>query len=170
VNKLKSNSRFSAIVFISSLAVLALSSLPLTRAASYNNVQIYIQTASNLPDHFTVSAFNMSGYLLASCQTQYPAASFELPDGQYIFAATGYSAGIQGSGVPGIYTVPYYVAPVSEYGYSVEQISASTTLTILTQNVTSFPTSTITIKVTYANGTAAEGASVSASVLGSWYY
>jgi hypothetical protein len=171
VNKPKSNSRFSALVLILGLAVLALGSLPLTGAASYDNVQIYIQTASDLPDYFTVSAFNMSGYLLASCQTQYPAASFELPDGQYIFTATAYYGAIQGSGVvPGLYTVPYCLAPVSEYGYAVEQIFDSTTLTVLTQNVTSFPTSTITVEVTYANGTAAEGVSVSASVLGSWYY
>ncbi len=66
--------------------------------------------------------------------------------------------------------MPIPIAPATEYGYSVQQISNSITLTITTQNVASFPTNTLTIQVLYANGTAAAGASVSASTLGSSYY
>jgi hypothetical protein len=149
-------------------------------AASYNNVQVFVQTASSLPDYFTVSAFNMSGYMVASSQTQYPAASFELPNGQYIFTVTADQSSDQiyytpspmtGTNVAqGNLAMPYYEAPVVEYGYAVQQISGSATFTISTQNVTSFPTTMLTIKVVYANGTAAGGATVSASVMGSWYY
>ena len=51
-----------------------------------------------------------------------------------------------------------------------QQISNSLTITISTQNVSVFPTNTLTIQVLYANGTAAVGASVSASTVGSDYY
>ena len=167
-----------------SLILLSSTSLVFANAASYNNVQVYIQTTSNLPDRFTVSAYNMTGYLVASTQTQYPAAAFELPDGQYIFTATaeyqyyytvpmmGGSTGVTGSGIAkGEPTpAPYYVGPLVEYGYSVRQVAGSMSFTISTQNVTSFPTTKLTVKVTFANGTATPGASVSTSVIGSWYY
>src|SRR5271157_368293 len=149
-------------------------------SASYNNVQIFIQPASSLPDYFTVSAFNMSGYMETSCQTQYPAASFELPNGQYIFTATADQSSNQiyypsapitdQNVVVNGSAIPYYEAPVVEYGYSVQQVSSSTTFTISTQNVSSYPTTALAIKVAYANGTSAEDASVSASVIGSSYY
>lgn len=171
MNKPKAIRYFSAAFLTLSLTAIVLCSLPLTRAASYSNVRITIQTQNNLPYSFTVSAFNTSGYLLASCQTQYPAASFELPDGQYIFTATTYYDAYQTSNaIQGVYVMPYYVMPVTEYGYANEQVSGSTTFTIQTQNATSLPKTAITVEVTYANGTAAEGASVSASILGSWYY
>jgi hypothetical protein len=171
VNKPKAISHFSAVFLLLSLTAIVLCSLPLTRAASYSNVRITIQTQNTLPYSFTVSAFNTSGYLLASCQTQYPAASFELPDGQYIFTATTYYDTYQTSNaIEGVYSMPYYIMPVTEYGYSNQQISGSTTFTIQTQNATSLPKTSITVQVTYANGTAAEGTSVSASILGSWYY
>ncbi|OGD45815.1 hypothetical protein A3K70_04550 [Candidatus Bathyarchaeota archaeon RBG_16_48_13] len=169
------------------LILLSSSSLSFANAASFNNVQVFIQTASDLPDHFTISAFNMSGYMFASTQSRYPAASFELPDGQYIFTATAERQDYQVYGSPtpmmsdstgvqepsiakGDMPMPYYKEPVVEYGYSVRQVLRSTSFTISTLNVTSFPTSKLTIKVTYANGTAASGASVSASVVGSQYY
>jgi len=181
MNKVKTKSLIFALTAILGFTVvLGFSSLSFASAASYNNVQVFVQTASSLPDYFTVSAFNMSGYMVASSQTQYPAASFELPNGQYIFTVTADQSSNQiyyspspmvGVNVAqGNLAMPYYEAPVAEYGYSVQQVSGSATFTISTQNVTSFPTATLTIKVVYANGTAAEGASVSASVVGSWYY
>jgi hypothetical protein len=181
MNKAKTKSLIFALTAILGFTVaLGFSSLSFSSAASYNNVQVFVQTASSLPDYFTVSAFNMSGYMVASSQTQYPAASFELPNGQYIFTVTADQSSNQiyyspspmvGVNVAqGNLAMPYYEAPVAEYGYSVQQVSGSATFTISTQNVTSFPTTILTIKVVYANGTAAEGASVSASVVGSWYY
>jgi hypothetical protein len=183
VNKIKTVSMIFALTAMLCLAaLLGLSSMSLANAASYSNVQVFIQTASNLPDYFTVSAFNMSGNMVASCQTQYPAASFELPNGQYIFTATadessnqiyaapmvGVNVAQSGLAMPSISSL--YESPVVEYGYLTQQVSGSTTLTISTENVTSFPTTTLTIKVAYANGTAADGATVSASVVGSSYY
>jgi hypothetical protein len=181
MNKAKTKSLIFALTAILGFTVaLGFNSLSFASAASYNNVQVFVQTASSLPDYFTVSAFNMSGYMVASSQTQYPAASFELPNGQYIFTATADQSSNQiyyspspmvGANVAqGNPAMPYYEAPVAEYGYSVQQVSGSATFTISTRNVTSFPTTILTIKVVYANGTAAEGASVSASVVGSWYY
>ena len=188
MNKIKIKSLILAITAILGLMVIALGSLSYANTASYNNVQIFIQTSSSLPDYFTVSAFNMTGYMVASSQTHYPAASFEVPDGQYIFTVTAdsssdqiynsplpivtsYTYGVENKSVASSApAMPYYIAPLVEYGYSVQQVSGPTTITISTQNVTSFPTTTLTIKVVYANGTAAEGASVSASVIGSWYY
>jgi hypothetical protein len=167
-------------VILSTIVPLGFLSSSFANAASYNNVQVFIQSASSLPDYFTVSAFNMTGYMEASCQTQYPAASFELPTGQYIFTATAAQSNnqiyypsapmIDQNVVANSSAIPYYEAPVVEYGYSVQQISSSTTFTISTQNVSSYPTTTLAIKVTYVNGTAAEAASVSASVIGSSYY
>ena len=167
---------FATTAMLGFTALLGLSSLTFASATSYNNVQVFVQTANTIPDYFTVSAFNMTGYMVASSQTQYAAASFELPNGQYIFTVTADESSnqIYYSPSPMVVTtlaqgnlaMPYYEAPVVEYGYSVQQVSGSTTFTISTQNVTSFPTTTLTIKVVYANGTAAEGASISASVVG----
>jgi hypothetical protein len=153
-------------------------------AAVYNNVQISVQTSAIPADYFSVSAFNMSGFQEAMVQTHYPVASFELPSGQYIFTVTANnqtysvynppvprgapSSGDQSS--PSVPLLPVYVAPAAEYGYSVQQVSSSDAITITTQGVTQFPTNTLTVKVLYANGTAAVGASVSASVIGSSYY
>jgi hypothetical protein len=181
MNKAKTKSMIFALAAILGFTVvLGFSSLSFANTVSYNNVQVFVQTASSIPDYFTVSAFNMSGYMVASSQTQYPAASFELPNGQYIFTATADQSSNQiyyspspkvgANGAQGNLAMPYYEAPVTEYGYSVQQVSGSTSFTISTQNVTSFPTTILTIKVVYANGTVAEGASVSASVVGSWYY
>ena len=178
---------FLIVVLSLSLTVNSLASASLT---SYDNVQINIQTTSNMPSgYYTVTAFNMTGYQESSVQTYYPAASFELPNGQYIFTVTAENqtnsiypvplasgaASSTGSGATGTGTVsppslPVYAAPAVEYGYSVQQVSSSITITIATQNVSSFPTDTLTIQVLYANGTAAAGASVSASTTGSSYY
>ncbi len=64
----------------------------------------------------------------------------------------------------------FLIRSASEYGYAVETVSGPVTFTIQTQNVTLLPTSPVTVKVTFANGTAAVGASVSASIIGQDYY
>lgn len=179
-----------ACIIVLGLSLLTLTSLASASLSSYSNVQISIQTTSSMPaGYYTVTAFNMTGYQESSVQTYYPAASFELPNGQYIFTVTAENqtnsiypvplasgaASSSGSGATSTGTVsppslPVYVAPAVEYGYSVQQISTSGTITITTQNVSTFPTTTLTILVLYANGTAASGASVSASTIGSSYY
>jgi hypothetical protein len=173
-----------AILSILGLGFLSLNPPLFASAAVYNNVQISVQTSAIPADYFSVSAFNMSRFQEAMVQTHYPVASFELPSGQYIFTVTANnqtysvynppvplgapSSGDQSS--PSVPSLPVYVAPAVEYGYSVQQVSSSDAITITTQGVTQFPTNTLTVKVLYANGTAAVGASVSASVIGSSYY
>lgn len=173
-----------AFIIILGLSLLSVTSLSYGDLASYNNVQVNIQTSNIQSGYFTVSAFNMTGYQESTVQTYYPAASFELPSGQYIFTVTANnqsssnypvplasgatSTGSEGSsGTPAL---PVPIAPATEYGYSVQQISGPVSITITTQSVSSFPTNTLKIQVLYANGTAAAGASVSASTIGSSYY
>jgi hypothetical protein len=181
MNMVKIKFSVLAVVLLISFAYLvSFSSLSRAETSSYNSVQVFVQTSSSLPDYFTVSAFNMTGYMVSSCQTQYPAASFELPNGQYIFTVTADQSGnniyyspapVTGTNIAqSVPSMDIYEAPVVEYGYWVQQISGPTTFTVSTQNVTSYPTTTLTIQVSYANGTAAQDASVTASILGSDYY
>ena len=81
--------------------------------------------------------------------------------------STSSGAATSTSSIP---SLPIYVAPAVEYGFSMKQISSPTSFTITTQDVTQFPTNALAVTVQYANGTAAVGASVSASVIGSSYY
>jgi hypothetical protein len=173
-----------AIISVLGFGFLSLSPPSYASAAVYNDVQISVQTSGILADYFSVSAFNMSGFQEALVQTHYSAASFELPSGQYIFTVTAnnriYSVynppvplGAPSSGgqsSPSVPSLPLYVAPAVEYGYSLQQVSSSVAITITTEDVTRFPTNALTVEVLYANGTAAVGASVSASVVGSSYY
>jgi hypothetical protein len=171
------------LIFFSLLTVASVTCLPqnLAEAQSLDNVQITIQTSGLGANYFIVNAYNMTGSLEAATQTHYSGASFELPDGQYIFTVTAtnqsYSTPLplltssSGSGSASISSsLPIYIAPASEYGYSVQQVSGSVILTILTQNVTQFPTNQIQVKVSYANETAVEDSYVSASVIGANYY
>jgi len=57
-----------------------------------------------------------------------------------------------------------------EYGYSLTQVSGSTTLTITTQPSTSIPTTAVSVSVSFKNGTAVSGAYVSTSVVGANFY
>jgi hypothetical protein len=67
---------------------------------------------------------------------------------------------------------PIYIMAQSsnEYGYSVDQITGPSTITINTYNATDFPTTQVTVHVAYVNGTAAQGAWVYASVVDDYYY
>ena len=182
MNSSKAIFLFVGLIFILGFGFLSQSFLPLATAEAFNNVQINIQTSSIQADYFVVDAFNMSGHMEASEQTQFAGASFELPNGQYIFTVTAnnesyseYSpvpllAPSSGQSSPSEPSLPIYVAPSVEYGYSIQQVSSSMTITITTQNVAQFPTNSLSVEVSYANGTAAADASVSASVIGSSYY
>ena len=183
MHNLKTSFRLAFIIILG-LSLLSVTSLSSAQLTSYDNVQINIQTSNIQSGYFTVSAYNMTGYQESSVQTYYPAASFELPDGQYIFTVTANNqtnsnspvpvvAGAtssSGESSPGTSAVPIPAIPAIEYGYSVQQIYDSVSITITTQSVSSFPTNTLTIQVLYANGTAAADASVSASTIGSSYW
>ncbi len=153
------------------------------------NVQVSVQTQSKLTDYYVVSAYNSTGALVTTSQSQYPAGSFQLPAGTYILTATatnqssyyqaypvysngGTASGAGGSAQPS--SAPsvccIYRQPVVEYGYSVQKVTDATTLTIQTKNINDTSYSAKTIKATFPNGTAAKNAYVYASVLGGWYW
>jgi hypothetical protein len=179
------------------LASMALATLPVVFSsnASYNNVQIFVTTGSNLNYTYFFAAYNLTGQLVGTTQTPYPAAGFELPEGTYLFtvsaidqtsygcyvcaqplasgsASSGSSSPPQPS--PTVITngtlIPVFRQPASEYGFKVEQVSGPDTFNIATKNTTRFPTTPVTVRVSFVNGTAAASASVSASIVGQWYY
>jgi hypothetical protein len=164
-----------------------------TSAASFENVQVFATTPSTLPFSYEFAAYNLTGSLVASTETSYPAAAFELPAGGYLFTVSatstydhlGYACPLVEGGTANAsgavspakanssseVVLPYPCSPPSsEYGYATADISAPQTLNIQMQNVTTLPTTTVTARVSYLNGTAASGVSVDASIVGEWYY
>jgi len=49
-------------------------------------------------------------------------------------------------------------------------VSGSQQISIQTKNITQLPTTGVTVRASYVNGTAVSGADVSASIVGQWYY
>ncbi len=150
--------------------------------ATFNNVQISVSTSAALPYSYVFTAYNLTGALVGTYQGPYPAAAFELPTGDYLFTVSaihqyGNPCNIclvgAASNAPSssIAAMPVkYFQPTAEYGYAVKHVDSSQMININTQNVTQFPTTQVTVKTVYANGTAAAGAWVSSSVVGQWYY
>jgi len=147
------------------------------------SVQISISTESSLPNYFDVSAYNSTGALVTTSQSQYPAGFLRLPSGTYTFTATatqqanyypasaassGAVANVGGASVPALCCI--HGSPVTEYGFLVQKVDGPLTLTIPTKNINDTSTTVLTIHATLLNGTAARGASVSAAVLGNWYW
>lgn len=188
----KTLGRGAAVAFLLALAVL--SSGPFfgsSRAAqAFDNVQLFVTTSSDMSYSFTYTAYNLSGSLVGTYQSQFPAASFELPSGDYLFTVSAvhqmiyppcmvcaYSTtGVANGAAPpvknssGQVAMPVYYQPASEYGYLVAHIDSSQTFSLQTKNVTDFATTSVQVRVSFVNGTAASGASVSASVVGQWAY
>src|SRR5579864_3526144 len=77
---------------LSLVAILLIGTAPgraATGSASYDNVQVLVNTSNSaFNGTYTVTAYNSTGYPLVTYQTPYPAASFELPGGSYIFAVS----------------------------------------------------------------------------------
>ena len=157
--------------------------LGVASGSTFNNVQVFVTTDSQLPYSYTYTVYNMTGSLLATYQGSFSAAAFELPSGDYLFTVSALYQPYGGcygcvyttsdsaaSGQSVAYTPVKYLQPSSEYGYQVAHVDSSKSLTIATRNVTQFQTTAVTVKVSYVNGTAAAGASVSTSVVGQWYY
>ncbi|MGD0318555.1 MAG: hypothetical protein ABSB56_02515 [Nitrososphaerales archaeon] len=181
-------------VMLATIMLLGLAGLPAltVHAASFNDVQIFVNTSANLQYNYFLSAYNLTGSQVATYQSSFPAAAFELPAGSYLFTVSalreGYpscpmcaepgveagqaNGGASSSSNSGSTTAmpAFLIQSASEYGYAVETVSGPATFTIQTQNVTLLPTSPVTVKVTFANGTAAVGADVSASIIGQNYY
>lgn len=152
-------------------------------AASFNNVQIFVTTSAVRNYSYTVTAYNLTGSLVGTYESSYPAAAFELPTGDYLFIVSAVDQSVYACGLCKVGTsagessnataisIPIEIyQPSAEYGFLVQRVDSALTLSIATQNVTQLPTSRVTIKVAYTNGTAAAGASVSASIVGQWYY
>ncbi|MDA4124053.1 MAG: hypothetical protein OK438_01190 [Thaumarchaeota archaeon] len=164
------------------LAGVGTSPVRASAATGFDNVQVFVQTSHALPYSYTLTAYNTSGYQVAYYQSNYPAAAMELPDGTYLFTVSAtYSppffpcnvcASPAGSTANGSGTSALYIRLLNtaEYGYAVEQITGPSSFTIATENASALPTTKVSVHVVYANGTAAQGAWVYASVIGNYYY
>ena len=160
-------------------------------AASFNNVQVFANISPSQSYNFNFAAYNFSGSLIASYQGPFPAAAFELPAGGYLLTASathfepfpyakGYACPVEGVATPapvpstkssGAAAMPIACYPPSSwYGYQQVTVTGSQTVNIQMQNASLLPTTSVTVKVSYVNGTAAADASVYASVVGEWYY
>ena len=163
-----------------------------------NPVQLSIQTKNiTSVSSYDLVAYNSSGTPVASYTGQYPRVTLDLPSGTYLFAATANGltqsqpigccvcaqSGAAGSvNAPALKTTSsppassaialpcYYGSPPLEYGYSLTQVSGSTSVTIATQTPSSIPTADVSVSVSFKNGTAVSGADVSANVVGADMY
>ena len=193
-----SNTKFKARALVLSLALFVSGTAFMIQPASaesFNNVQVFATTSTSQAYSFQFAAYNLSGSLIASYQSSYPAAAFELPPGGYLFTVSavhyGYSTEypcpivepqvtkgapasepampVNSSG-SGTTVIPICYPPSSEYGYSTATVTGAQTINIQMQNISIIPTTAVTVRVSYVNGTAAAGASVYASAVGEWYY
>jgi hypothetical protein len=158
--------------------------------ASLNPVELSIQTQNiTSVGSYDLVAYNSTGTPVASYTGQYPQVTFELPSGTYLFAATANGpassqppvcclcaqpgAGTTGTpalktnaGSPAIAFPCGYNNTPAEYGYSLKQVSGSTSLTIATQPPSAIQTADVSVSVSFKNGTVVSGADVSAIVVG----
>lgn len=168
----------TAVFLVSMIAV----SDQASAAPALDLVQVGLQTSLSYPYQYSLTAYNTSGYQVASYQSSFPGAAFQLPTGTYLLTASAYyqnsticyecvmSAGTGSSG--GAVTAPIirpYGNQVAEYGYSLTTVSSPTNMVITLRNASALPLTQLKIHVGYANGTAAADASVSGYVVGSYY-
>src|SRR5487761_354053 len=130
----------------------------------FNNVQVFIQTQLSVDSLFTLNAYNSSGSLISSTQSNYPAFSLELPSGNYLLTVTAVN---QSSSTTSYYW-NYY--STQEYGFQLLQISSSTTINLKTVPLQYIGNSKISIQAKYVNGTGVSGAEVDASIVGLMYW
>ena len=147
----------------------------------YDNLQVFVTPQNSSDNIFSMNIYNSTGGVIATSESSYPAFSFELPNGTYLVTATASTSGNYGVPIPlsngagdsipaVIVRGPYGYQ--QEYGFEQIVLNSSTSISISTNELSNITTSNITIAVDFANGTAASGASVYASVLGAegWYY
>src|SRR2546422_3033981 len=160
--------------------------------ANYNNIQVFVQTSKSASNYsYTIAAYDSKGAVVATSITMYPAASFEIPNGTYTFTAiasqilkspnvcygvtptqNAYGGAAGGSSsAPSSMMKPICGGyPSGEYGFSVQQVTGPNSLIVQTGPIDSLPLSTFSINVRYANGTAAAGSQVSATIMGADYW
>src|SRR5487761_640758 len=149
------------------ILVTAAASFGMVRSSSsgqFNNVQVFIQTQLSVDSLFTLNAYNSSGSLISSTQSNYPAFSLELPSGNYLLTVTAVN---QSSSTTSYYW-NYY--STQEYGFQLLQISSSTTINLKTVPLQYIGNSKISIQAKYVNGTGVSGAEVDASIVGLMYW
>ena len=172
----------SVIVLFAGLGVLGGRATSAAVGQTYNNIQVFVTPHNSTLDTFSISAYNSSGGLVASEQSAYPAFSFELPSGTYLFAVTAssshgypspgpivYGAASQGAGGSSVGYPSKYSNP-EEYGYVVTSVTSSKTINISTSQIQNMSTTKITIKANFANGSAASGTYVDATIVGGGYW
>ena len=144
-------------------------------AGGLDDVRVTIQTTQNLLFQYTNTAYNASGSQVANFNGNYPEASFGRPGGTYLITASAYhqsyvcgmcplAGGANGSAI-----AIRYVPPTSEYGYAVVKVSGPVQISIANNNGSRLPLVSLPVHVSYFNGTAAQGAYVSAYVVGMGY-
>lgn len=180
-----------AIALLGVLPVLGGTNPALAGASSsaYYNIQVSVHTTDNFTGNYVFSAYNSSGWLVAWSQSKYPTSSFELPSATYLFtvnafqqdyyrcyaytvqatASSSVAGAAAGGGLPAMMPPCQPFMPKSEYGYALEAVSSSTSLSINTQPL-SQTSSKLAIHVEYPNGTAASDVSISAYVVGAPYW
>ena len=149
-------------------------------STALSSVEVTIQTTKDLPYQYALTAYNTTGYQVASFYGSYPEAGFGLPSGTYLITASAYyqqydicylcplEAGINSSVSSVAIPIRYY-PPASEYGFAVVKVTGPSQITIDTKNSTDFQLVKVPVHVAFFNGTAAAGASVSAYVVGMQY-
>ena len=167
------------LLLLLSLAISAIPAFPPSAASTQtplNLVTVNIQTSANLPFQYSLTAYNTSGYQVGSYYGSYQKAAFGLPSGTYLVTAIAsyqqsYACSpclpLVSSSGSGETTPIKYVPSSSEYGYAVVTTNSDASVTIKTSNETSAPLVSIPIHVAFANGTAAAGASVYGTEVGS---
>lgn len=168
----------------------------LAPTSALNPVQVSIQT-KNLTSvgSYDLVAYNSTGAQVASYMGQYSQVTLQLPAGTFLLAANangqqnrayyppcyGKGAGVsspppqagnvaQGAGAAIAYPCCCYSNPPSEYGYALVQVSGSSTVNINTQAPSTLPTTSVSVSISYKNGTAVSDAYVYANVVGAYWY
>src|SRR5713226_6015007 len=90
-NEIKAKSRASLLSMALLLAGTAFLAQPASTKVSFNNVQVFANSSFSQSNGFQFAAYNLTGSLIASYQTPYPAAAFELPSGGYLFTVSSTS-------------------------------------------------------------------------------
>ena len=189
MNRMQRVNRLIATFALGCMIVGAFSILMPVHAAStpptLNNIQVLVQTTNSNLNYYSLSAYNSSGYQVASATSSYPGFGLELPSATYLitvtatqqgsyypvpYASTGAVASApSNSSGPNIVPLPIK-APISEYGYVLQTVNGPVTLNVKTAPFSNVPTTKVHVSVSYVNGTGAKGVWVDASVVGGYYY
>ncbi|MHB1908613.1 MAG: hypothetical protein ACYCQJ_07040 [Nitrososphaerales archaeon] len=146
-----------SLVLFSSL-VMIIAPAESSAISNYNNVQVLVETQTQGLGLYTLTAYNSSGSLISSSQSNYPAFSLELPNGIYLLSVTA------------VNTSYYWGYSTLEYGYELAHVNGPANLVLTTNPLSSITSSKISVQANFVNGTALSGAQISSSILGLMYW